>query len=165
MQKKLQSCSADTGEKRKGQSRLEKGSTTKRRTGRNREKENNRIRTGRKDGSERTMMLEGKIAVVTGASRGIGKAIALQLAEEGAVVIINYNRSEEEAEKVAQQIQAAGGKVKLIQCNVASFESCGQMFETIMEEFGRVDILVNNAGITKDGSFDEDVRSRFQCGC
>ena len=102
-------------------------------------------------GSERTMMLEGKIAVVTGASRGIGKAIALQLAEEGAVVIINYNRSEEEAEKVAQQIQAAGGKVKLIQCNVASFESCGQMFETIMEEFGRVDILVNNAGVTKDG--------------
>ena len=89
-------------------------------------------------------MLKGKIAVVTGASRGIGRAIAVKLAAEGAVVIINYNRSKDEAEKVKEQIEASGGQVKLIQCNVASFESCEKMF-------GRIDILVNNAGITKDG--------------
>ena len=97
--------------------------------------------------SGRKMMLKGKIAVVTGASRGIGRAIAVKLAAEGAVVIINYNRSKDEAE----QIEASGGQVKLIQCNVASFESCEKMFEEVMKEFGRIDILVNNAGITKDG--------------
>ena len=96
-------------------------------------------------------MLKGKIAVVTGASRGIGRAIAVKLAAEGAVVIINYNRSKDEAEKVKEQIEASGGQVKLIQCNVASFESCEKMFEEVMKEFGRIDILVNNAGITKDG--------------
>ena len=95
-------------------------------------------------------MLKGKIAVVTGASRGIGRAIAVKLAAEGAVVIINYNRSKDEAEKVKEQIEASGGQVKLIQCNVASFESCEKMFEEVMKEFGRIDILVNNAGITKD---------------
>ena len=71
--------------------------------------------------SGRKMMLKGKIAVVTGASRGIGRAIAVKLAAEGAVVIINYNRSKDEAEKVKEQIEASGGQVKLIQCNVASF--------------------------------------------
>ena len=101
--------------------------------------------------SGRKMMLKGKIAVVTGASRGIGRAIAVKLAAEGAVVIINYNRSKDEAEKVKEQIEASGGQVKLIQCNVASFESCEKMFEEVMKEFGRIDILVNNAGITKDG--------------
>ena len=72
--------------------------------------------------SGRKMMLKGKIAVVTGASRGIGRAIAVKLAAEGAVVIINYNRSKDEAEKVKEQIEASGGQVKLIQCNVASFD-------------------------------------------
>mgnify|MGYP000677083542 FL=1 len=66
-------------------------------------------------------------------------------------MIINYNRSKDEAEKVKEQIEASGGQVKLIQCNVASFESCEKMFEEVMKEFGRIDILVNNAGITKDG--------------
>ena len=84
-------------------------------------------------------MLKGKIAVVTGASRGIGRAIAVKLAAEGAVVIINYNRSKDEAEKVKEQIEASGGQVKLIQCNVASFESCEKMFEEVMKEFGRID--------------------------
>ena len=65
--------------------------------------------------SGRKMMLKGKIAVVTGASRGIGRAIAVKLAAEGAVVIINYNRSKDEAEKVKEQIEASGGQVKLIQ--------------------------------------------------
>ena len=96
-------------------------------------------------------MLKGKIAVVTGASRGIGRAIAVKLAAEGAVVIINYNRSKDEAEKVKEQIEASGGQVKLIQCNVASFESCEKMFEEVMKEFGRIDILVNNAGIAHIG--------------
>ena len=96
-------------------------------------------------------MLKGKIAVVTGASRGIGRAIAVKLAAEGAVVIINYNRSKDEAEKVKEQIEASGGQVKLIQCNVASFESCEKMFEEVMKEFGRIDILVNNAGVPSGG--------------
>ena len=98
-------------------------------------------------------MLKGKIAVVTGASRGIGRAIAVKLAAEGAVVIINYNRSKDEAEKVKEQIEASGGQVKLIQCNVASFESCEKMFEEVMKEFGRIDILVNNAGIAQQKLF------------
>ena len=97
-------------------------------------------------------MLKGKIAVVTGASRGIGRAIAVKLAAEGAVVIINYNRSKDEAEKVKEQIEASGGQVKLIQCNVASFESCEKMFEEVMKEFGRIDILVNNAGVVEYSS-------------
>ena len=119
--------------------------------------------------SGRKMMLKGKIAVVTGASRGIGRAIAVKLAAEGAVVIINYNRSKDEAEKVKEQIEASGGQVKLIQCNVASFESCEKMFEEVMKEFGRIDILVNNAGITKDGLLmkmsvvDTNLKGAFHC--
>ena len=66
-------------------------------------------------------------------------------------MIINYNRSKDEAEKVKEQIEASGGQVKLIQCNVASFESCEKMFEEVMKEFGRIDILVNNAGIAHIG--------------
>ena len=77
-------------------------------------------------------MLKGKIAVVTGASRGIGRAIAVKLAAEGAVVIINYNRSKDEAEKVKEQIEASGGQVKLIQCTVASFESCEKSLEELI---------------------------------
>lgn len=96
------------------------------------------------------MMLENRIALVTGAGRGIGRAIALKLASEGAMVIVNYNGSESRARKVVTQIQEQGGKAAAIQCNVADFSSCGQMMETIIKDYGRLDILVNNAGITKD---------------
>lgn len=95
-------------------------------------------------------MLSGKIALVTGASRGIGREIALTLAGYGAAVMINYNGSREKAEEVAQEIRTAGGTAEVFQCSVSDSEACGRMIADILERFGRVDILVNNAGITKD---------------
>ena len=95
--------------------------------------------------------MEGKIAVVTGASRGIGKAIAVKLASKGATVVINYNGSRERAEEVKNEVESAGGKAVIIQCNVADFDACKEFIETVIKEQGRIDILVNNAGITKDG--------------
>ena len=95
--------------------------------------------------------MEGKVAVVTGASRGIGKAIAVKLASKGATVVINYNGSRERAEEVKNEVEAAGGKAVIIQCNVADFDACKEFIETVIKEQGRIDILVNNAGITKDG--------------
>lgn len=96
-------------------------------------------------------MLNGKVAVVTGASRGIGRAVAIKLAGEGAVVVINYNGSKERAESVKNEIEAAGGKAAIRQCNVSDYNECEEMFKDIIAEFGSIDILVNNAGITKDG--------------
>ena len=96
-------------------------------------------------------MLNEKVAVVTGASRGIGKAIAKEFAAQGATVIINYNGSAEKAEAVKKEIEEAGGKAEAMQCNVADFDACEAFFKKVIEEFGRLDILVNNAGITKDG--------------
>jgi len=95
--------------------------------------------------------LTGKVAVVTGASRGIGRAIALRLAQEGAAVVINYNGSKERAQEVKTEIESAGGTAQIMQCDVADAASCDEMFQTIIKEFGRIDILVNNAGITRDG--------------
>lgn len=96
-------------------------------------------------------MLEGKVAVVTGASRGIGRAAALRLAQEKASVVVNYNGSRERAEEVVKEIEAMGGTACAIQCDVADFAACEKFFQEVTERFGRVDILVNNAGITKDG--------------
>ena len=95
-------------------------------------------------------MLNGKVAVVTGASRGIGKAVAIRLASEGAAVVINYNGSKDRAEEVKKEIEAAGGKAEIKQCNVSDYAACEEMFKEIIAEFGSVDILVNNAGITRD---------------
>ena len=95
-------------------------------------------------------MLEGKIALVTGASRGIGRQIALTLAAQGGAVIVNYNGSAAKAEEVVEEIEKAGGKAEAIQCNVSDFESCKSMMEDIVSRYGRLDILVNNAGITRD---------------
>lgn len=96
-------------------------------------------------------MLNGKTAVVTGASRGIGRAIALELARRGAMVIINYNGSKEKAEEVKNEIEAVGGKAEAVQCDVADFAACEQFFKDVIEKYQSIDILVNNAGITKDG--------------
>ena len=96
-------------------------------------------------------MLEGKIALVTGASRGIGRQIAKTLAAKGAFVIVNYNGSAAKAEEVVKEIQAAGGNGQAVQCNVSDFESCKEMLDAVVKEHGRLDILVNNAGITRDG--------------
>lgn len=95
-------------------------------------------------------MLAGKIALVTGAARGIGKEIALTLAAEGAQVIVNYNGSAAAAADVVAQIEAAGGKAASYQCNVSDFAACQEMMGTLVKEYGHIDILVNNAGITKD---------------
>lgn len=96
-------------------------------------------------------MLTGKVALVTGASRGIGKEIALTLAANGAAVIVNYNGSKERADEVVKEIEAAGGTAEAIQCNVAEFQASEEMVKSILENYKKVDILVNNAGITRDG--------------
>ena len=96
-------------------------------------------------------MLEGTIAVVTGASRGIGKAIAKKLAKLGATVVVNYNGSEAKAQEVAEEITQAGGEAEIVQCNVADYAACEEFIKAVIEKYGKIDILVNNAGITKDG--------------
>ena len=93
--------------------------------------------------------LEGQIAVVTGASRGIGKAIAKDLAAQGATVVINYNGSEAKADEVKHEIVEKGGCAQCMQCNVADYEGCEAFIKAVIEQFGRIDILVNNAGIIK----------------
>ena len=96
-------------------------------------------------------MLKNKIALITGAGRGIGRAIAIALAKEGAEVVINYNGSEERAKEVKQTIEENGGKASTYKCNVSDFVACEAMIKDIVKEYGHLDILVNNAGITKDG--------------
>lgn len=96
-------------------------------------------------------LLEGKVAVVTGASRGIGRAVACAMAAEGAAVAINYNGSEARALEVKQEIEAAGGRAEIFQCNVSDFSACEEFMKEVVKVFGKIDILVNNAGITKDG--------------
>ncbi|MCM1043929.1 MAG: 3-oxoacyl-[acyl-carrier-protein] reductase [Candidatus Gastranaerophilales bacterium] len=96
-------------------------------------------------------MLEGKIAVITGASRGIGRAIALEMARAHATVAINYNGSRERAEVVRREIEEIGGKAGVFQCDVSDFAACESFIKEVIREYGRIDILVNNAGITRDG--------------
>ena len=95
--------------------------------------------------------LDGKSAIVTGGSLGIGTAIALKLAECGANVAINYRKHKEEAEEVVRTIKAMGSKGLVIQADISNFEDAGRMVETVVNEFGGIDILVNNAGINWDG--------------
>ena len=96
------------------------------------------------------MLLEGKVALVTGASRGIGKAIALLLAENGADVAVNFAGSTAAAEAVAAEIEKMGRKAILVQGDVSQTEVCAEMVDKVVKELGRIDILVNNAGITRD---------------
>lgn len=94
--------------------------------------------------------LTGKVAVVTGASRGIGRAIALELARRGAAVVVNYNQSAEAARAVAAEIEAGGGRAALFQADVSVAEQAGALIAFAVETFGDLHILVNNAGITRD---------------
>lgn len=96
-------------------------------------------------------MLNGKVALVTGAGRGIGRAVALTLAGYGADVVVNYNGSKEKAEETAKLIKEMGRKALVIKANVADKDECKAMFDQVKAEFGKLDILVNNAGITRDG--------------
>ena len=108
------------------------------------------------------MLLQDKIAVVTGASRGIGRATAKALAREGAMVIVNYNGSKERADEVVSEIEKDGGKAKAIQCNVSDFEQAKEFFGGVVKEYGRIDILVNNAGITRDNLIMKMSEEEFQ---
>lgn len=97
------------------------------------------------------MLLGGKIALVTGASRGIGRAIALTLAKEGAKVAVNYAGNVEAANEVKKSIEDAGGEAIVIGADVSKSEAAEKMVEEVVQKFGGIDILVNNAGITRDG--------------
>lgn len=92
-----------------------------------------------------------RVALVTGASRGIGRAIALALAGEGIFVIVNYNGSVEKARETLELIESAGGAGEICGCNVADFHACGEMIKELIARHKHIDILVNNAGITRDG--------------
>jgi 3-oxoacyl-[acyl-carrier protein] reductase len=96
------------------------------------------------------MKLEGKVAIVTGASRGIGREIALQFAKEGAEVVVNFAGSEAKANEVVQEIMEIGRQAIAYQCNVGNAEEVQNMVKETIGHFGKVDILVNNAGITRD---------------
>ncbi|GKV55623.1 3-oxoacyl-[acyl-carrier-protein] reductase FabG [Sporosarcina sp. NCCP-2222] len=93
---------------------------------------------------------DGKTAIVTGASRGIGREIALRLAKEGAKVVVNYSGSQGKAEEVVAEITSSGGQAISVQANVADAESVKTMMDETMKQFGSIDYLVNNAGITRD---------------
>lgn len=96
------------------------------------------------------MKLKDKVALVTGASRGLGKAIALQLAAEGARVTVNYMKSADQAEGVVKEIISRGGSAAAVQADITSLPEVEKMVDSLYEQFGRIDILVNNAGVTKD---------------
>lgn len=96
-------------------------------------------------------LLDDKVAVVTGASRGIGAAIAKAMGAEGAFVVVNYNGSQDKAEAVVAEIKSNGGDGVAIKCDVGDYESAEAFFKDIVKEYGGVDILVNNAGINRDG--------------
>lgn len=100
-----------------------------------------------------TRKLEGQIALVTGASSGIGAGIAKALAREGAAVVVNYSSSPQRAEQVLTEIRSEGGKAIMIKADVSSEREVLDMFATTIKEFGTVDILINNAGLQKDAKF------------
>ena len=108
------------------------------------------------------MLVEDKIAVVTGAGRGIGRGVALALAREGAMVVVNYNGSKERADEVVAEIEKNGGKAVAIRCNVSDFEQAKEFFTGVVKEYGRIDVLVNNAGITRDNLLMKMSEEEFQ---
>lgn len=96
------------------------------------------------------LSLENKVALVTGGSRGIGRAVALELAARGAAVVVNYNKSSEAADEVVRQIREAGAKAATFQADVSDIKQAEALVKFTIETFGDLSILVNNAGITKD---------------
>ena len=122
-----------------------------------------------------TLSLENRVALVTGGSRGIGRAIALELAARGAAVVVNYNKSPEAAEQVVKQIQDTGGKAAAFQADVSDFKQAEALIKFTIDTFGDLSILVNNAGITRDqlimmmpeadwdAVIDTNLKSTFNC--
>ena len=96
------------------------------------------------------MLLSDKVALITGASRGIGKAIALMFAQEGCAVAFTYSHNDEAAQLVQRQIEDNGGVCRIYKSDAASFEDAHRVVEQVVKDFGRIDVLVNNAGITRD---------------
>lgn len=96
------------------------------------------------------MTFQDKVVVVTGASRGIGKGIALALAQHGATIVVNYHQSAESAEAVVSEIEALGSKGLAVQADVSTEEGANALIETAIKTFGKIDVLINNAGITRD---------------
>lgn len=122
-----------------------------------------------------SLSLENKVAIITGGSRGIGRAVALELAARGAAVVVNYNKSPEAAEEVVKKVQEAGGKAAAFQADVSDFKQAEALIKFAVESFGDLSILVNNAGITKDmlimmmseadwdAVIDTNLKSTFNC--
>ena len=96
------------------------------------------------------MSLSNRIALVTGGASGIGRYISLELAKQGATVIVNYNTSKDKAQTLITEIETLGGKADAFQANVAVFNEAKQLIDNIIERYGKLDIIVNNAGITDD---------------
>ncbi|MEL7071497.1 MAG: 3-oxoacyl-[acyl-carrier-protein] reductase [Cyanobacteria bacterium J06581_3] len=94
--------------------------------------------------------LDGKVAIVTGSSRGIGKATAIALAEQGGKVVVNYARSSDAADAVVAEIEGSGGEAITLQADVSKADQVDTLIKSTMDKFGRIDVLVNNAGITRD---------------
>ena len=107
------------------------------------------------------MTLDGKVAIVTGSDSGIGHAIALELARQGAAVTVNYHKNADAAGKTLQAIEAAGGKAQVVQADVSSVADIGKLVDTTVDAFGRLDILVNNAGIETRTSTLETTEQQF----
>ncbi|MGI8500475.1 MAG: 3-oxoacyl-[acyl-carrier-protein] reductase [Hassallia sp.] len=99
---------------------------------------------------ENLCSLRGQVAIITGASRGIGRAIALELAAQGAYIIVNYASSSRAAEALVEEVTSAGGQALALQADVSQTEQVDALFNSVMEKCDRIDILVNNAGITRD---------------
>lgn len=119
--------------------------------------------------------LENRVAIVTGASRGIGRAVALELARRGAAVVVNFNRSAEEAQAVVREVEAGGSRAAAFQADVSDFQRAQDLVKFAVDTFGNLDILVNNAGITRDmvimmmpesdwdAVIDTNLKSTFNC--
>ena len=112
-------------------------------------------------GAEIVSRLQGKVALVTGASKGIGAAIALELASQGAAVAVNYSGSKAGADKVVAEIKQAGGRAIAVQANVADPDTIGPLIETVSKQLGPISILVNNAGIYEFGPLEAVAPEHF----